>query len=351
MTDRRKPSPSDELLGQARGEAAADDAPGAFAPTSPTEDYEPVAPATFESATIEPLEHSLDFGDSEEMTAEEIAAILSESREERAPEPEPVVAETRPPAPEPRPAAETTSLPDWAKDDSPAVGVGAPPPPSSQTTAAPTAPAPPPPASVAVPSAGADSGPDDEVWSGEDRWTTPTTEWEAYEARRAEKRQARVDLPIPKVRPRLLVSLAAFVFVFGGMIWNLIDGREPIQDVAVGDCFIAGEAEEIQQVPIVDCTRKHDSELFAKVDMVGMGSAYPGDEVMFEWLFERCLEEFPAYVGEPYESSEYWIDMFIPLEDGWSDGDTTGLCTLVLVDDDLNIRTVSGSGRNAANNA
>ena len=149
----------------------------------------------------------------------------------------------------------------------------------------------------------------------------------------------------------MLVSLAAFVFVFGGMIWNLIDGREPIQDVAVGDCFIAGEAEEIQQVPIVDCTRKHDSELFAKVDMVGMGSTYPGDEVMFEWLFERCLEEFPAYVGEPYESSEYWIDMFIPLEDGWGDGDTTGLCTLVLVDDELNIRTVSGSGRNAANNA
>lgn len=193
---------------------------------------------------------------------------------------------------------------------------------------------------------------DDDLWAGGDRWSEPTTQWEQYEARRAERRQSRFDIPVPRVGLRTLLSFGlALVFLFGGAVWNYFDGREPVSSIAVGDCFIVGEALEIDQVPVVDCERKHDSELFAKVDMAGMGSAYPGDETMFDWLFERCLEQFPSYVGEPYETSEYWIDMFIPLEDAWREGDTSGLCTLILVDDDLNVRTVAGSGRNSGANA
>lgn len=335
MTDRRKPSPSDELLGRARGEAAGNEDAGDFALSSPADDYEAAMP--FESEPIAELDHGLDFGD--DMTAEEIASVLNENDTSDVP------AETAASGPE------SSSLPAWAtqEPDPDAIPVPAATPssdlqrPSDLIVGEAPEELPPPPMQP-------DAVGDDD-WSAGDRWTTPSQQWEEYEAQRAKKRQARTGFNFPVPGVRLLITLATFLFVFGGVIWNFFDGKEPIASVAVGDCFIVGEALEIDQVPIVECERKHDSELFAKVDMAVMGSSYPGDEAMFEWLFERCLEQFPGYVGEPYETSDYYIDMFIPLQDGWSEGDTTGLCTIVLVDENLNVRTVAGSGRNSGNSA
>lgn len=85
--------------------------------------------------------------------------------------------------------------------------------------------------------------------------------------------------------------------------------------------------------------------------MSELGFVYPNEDLMFDWLFIECIERFPAYVGEPYESSSYWIDMFIPTADGWDDGDHIGLCTIVVVDEDLNTQVTTGSARGAANNA
>ena len=145
---------------------------------------------------------------------------------------------------------------------------------------------------------------------------------------------------------RRLVPVAFLVFF--GITWlvDLTDGKDPIDSIAVGSCFIVGEALEVEQVEVLDCSETHDAELFATVEIIGF-SSHPGDDALWDWMYDACVDEFPAYVGEPYETSEYWIDTFIPTESGWSDGDRTGMCTIVVVDDDLNIRTSTGSARGA----
>lgn len=291
------------------------DAPvGEFRPTSPADSYyEDVARSTGDEATVDP---SLD--------AEEIAAALLGAGQIV------VAAETV----EDDPKLRTSALPSWAT-----VEPTTPPVPPVSTRE----PRGEPRTTFEPPEAG------DEVFEG-DRWSTASTEWEQREAARLARRKARPDLPIPRVRT--LISLAVFGFFAIGFIVSLVDGREPIADAVVGDCFIVGDAIEIEEVAVVDCAQTHDSELFARVDMVSaFGTTFPGEEPAFDWLFEECLERFPGYTGEAYEESRYWIDMFIPTTESWSDGDHIGMCTLVVVDDDLNIVTSTGSGRAPGANA
>lgn len=354
MTDSRNPSPSDELLDRARGSASGDESePGRFVPSSPADAYATEGFGDWAPSSIESDESALD---GEALSAEDIAAELIEAQRMSAPEPT-----AAPPADVPSARdivdsapVDATSLPDWA------IGESAPPPlvvpeavpsaegfpPSSETPLDPDAHE----AAAATPAA-LDEG-DTAV---QDRWTTPTSEWEAYEAQRAARKANRVDIPVPRFSLPFsgravgaLLGLAIFGISF---LINHFDGKEAIADAAVGDCFIVGAEVEIDQVPVVDCSKKHDSELFARVSMSELGGVYPDENLAFDWLFDECVERFPSYVGEPYESSAYWIDMFIPTSEGWHDGDHTGLCTIVVVDGDLNSQMTTGSARNAANNA
>ena len=71
----------------------------------------------------------------------------------------------------------------------------------------------------------------------------------------------------------------------------------------------------------------------------------PGDEVLYDWVNARCEEQFSAYVGEPYEDSRYWIEVYFPTEGGWDEGDRNSLCTVVLLDEDYDIRPSLGSAK------
>jgi len=182
-----------------------------------------------------------------------------------------------------------------------------------------------------------------------DRWSRSTPEWEERVAQRPVKR-TRVALPGASVI-RAMIGLAVLGFVGLGLVGSWLDGRQAVDDLDVGACFTVGESEDIYDVPVVDCAEPHDSELFALVTVTGFGAVHPGDDALFTWLFDKCLDRFPGYVGEPYESSDYWIDMLIPTEDGWSGGDRVGMCTAITVDDDLNLRPSTGSARNAGTEA
>ncbi|MGI9529945.1 MAG: septum formation family protein [Acidimicrobiia bacterium] len=337
MTDNRNPSPSDELLGKARGDVVGDGSdPGTFVPTSPADVY---SPGGFADASD--LHDDAETADaSTELTAEDIAAELMEAQQRRAPEPQPEA-----PTYEVQEDAPAT-LPDWAVG--PSAPAPAPPPASDHPVPATSD------VAVGSPDFGTEVGQSLDDESVEDRWTTPTAEWEAYQAERAAKQKPPSRVQVPRFsfpRGRALAAVIGLAIFGISFLINQFDGKEAIADAAVGDCFIAGAELEINQVPVVDCSRKHDSELFAKVSMAGFGSTYPDEDMMFDWLFVECIDRFPAYVGEPYESSSYWVDMFIPTADGWDDGDYTGLCTIVVVDDDLNLMTTTGSARSSANNA
>ena len=331
MADRRRTSPSDELLGQARVAGGDPTAPGAFEPRSPTDAY---LGRTRDDVPTDDRDGRAGRG---HLDAAAIAEQLLEAGQIAPSTPDSVGADRND---DPMSSAGASTLPSWAADP-PRPG-----PPrafasSTEVTERPTD----------VASKGERpvtmAGDTEEV--GEDRWSTPTTEWEQREAARRAKEQRRFDVPVPRLRS--IISLAVFGFLALGFIVSLVDGREPIANAAVGQCFIVGDADEIDEVPVVDCTEPHDSELFARVDVSALGTTYPGEDTMFDWLFDECVTRFPDYVGESYEASGYWIDMFIPTTDAWRDGDHTGLCTLVVLDEDLDVVSVTGTGRASTANA
>ena len=331
MVDKRRTSPSDELLGQARVVGGDPTAPGAFEPRSPTDAY---LGRTRDDATNDDRGGGTGRGD---LDAATIAEQLLEAGQIT---PSIIESASFDRDDEPVSLSGASTLPSWAADP-PRPG-----PPRAVVSSTEVTERPTDVASMGEPPV-AMAGDTEEI--GEDRWSTPTTEWEQREAAKRAKEQRRFDVPVPRLRS--IISLAVFAFFALGFIVSLVDGREPIANAAVGQCFIVGEAEEIDEVPVVDCTEPHDSELFARVDVSTLGTTYPGEDTMFEWLFDECVTRFPDYVGESYEASRYWIDMFIPTTDAWRDGDHTGLCTLVVLDDDLDVVSVTGTGRASTANA
>lgn len=190
-----------------------------------------------------------------------------------------------------------------------------------------------------------ESTPNPEIQTG-DRWSTPTGEWEERVALNQQRKRSRFDVRLPSIR--VLVAIGVFGFAAIGWVASLLDGRDYLVDASVGDCFTVGTAEAIDQVPILDCAEEHDSELFAHVDMAaGFGSAFAGEDPMFDWLMAECIDRFPGYVGESYETSSYWVDVYIPTRESWSAGDRGGVCTLVVLDENLDVVTTTGSGRSS----
>lgn len=182
-----------------------------------------------------------------------------------------------------------------------------------------------------------------------DPWNEPSAEWISREAARPKRRSSVLAGSTSWIR--LAITIVVLGFIGFGFIGSQLDGKEPVENLAVGDCFVAGQVEEIDQVPVVQCSEPHDSEVMASVEIEGFASQYPGEDPLFDALFDECVTLFPSYVGEPFETSLYYIDTWIPLLDGWNDGDRTGLCTVVQVDDNFDIVSITGSAQSPASNA
>ena len=338
MTDDRRSS-SEDLLREARqrvmdGDLYSDD----HLKTSKIDTY---GSAKYE-APVDPTPGDPPSAQDEQLSAADIAQQLADAREAENPAPE---VSDEPPAPDEAEAAARlptgmTSLPDWELDDQPAtVAVG------SMASSVPPSGSlaerirslseqqqkpdgalpqrlqtPPPPA------------------GNRDPWWTPSPEWQSRPAPTPPRTSS-----MSWIRPA--ISLVA-VAVFGiGFVAAQLDGSEPIDQLSVGQCFDPGTATEVLNVPVVDCNELHEAELFGKVEIDAFGSEFPGHEAVYEWANAECEAQFFAYVGEPYAESRYWIEVFTPTADGWDDGDRTGLCTVVLVDENLDIRPSLGTAR------
>ena len=344
--DRYRSSSSDELLREARqrvldGELYSDD----HLETSRTDTY---GSHTFEGEAPDSTSDNESRDDGLELSAAEIAAQLAEAREAANPEPPDadMASSVRDDPSADRLRSGMSSLPDWALDDEPC--------PSAGTYRAPEPSTAPPPSGAlaerirALAEQQGERVPDD-IPAGQlqvppptdterDTWSAPTTEWEARQAAKSSR-----TVTTSWVKP--VISLAVFA-VFGfGFIAAQLDGSEPIDQLSIGDCFDAGDAAEVYNVPVIDCSELHSSELYGTVEIGAFDSTYPGEDALFETVNARCEEQFPAYVGEPYEESRYWIEVFFPTEDGWEEEDRTGFCTVVLVDENLEIRPSLGSAR------
>ncbi|MGB9357162.1 MAG: septum formation family protein [Acidimicrobiia bacterium] len=340
--DRGRSSSSEELLREARqrvldGDLYSDDH------LEPPED-DPGGSFDTEEDPYEPADDDALYAEDDGLSAVDIAEQLAEVREAEKPavQADEVLPVSEAAEVEDRPSVGMSSLPDSAPDDDPATNgtreadsVSAPPSGSlseriralsgqqehqSEVLEQPLQ-TPPPPA-------------------GErDPWSTPSEEWQS----RPEPTPTRSST-MSWVKP--VISLAVMA-VFGfGFVAAQLDGSEPIDQLSIGDCFDPGSAAEVYTVPVVNCDELHEAELFGKVEIDALGAEFPGDDVIYEWVNARCEDQFFAYVGEEYAESRYWIEVFTPTANGWDDGDRTGLCTVVLVDENLDVRPALGTARN-----
>jgi hypothetical protein len=108
--------------------------------------------------------------------------------------------------------------------------------------------------------------------------------------------------------------------------------------LGVGDCFGGQAGGEISDVPIVECSEPHESEVYSVWDVEG--ESLPIGTSSFE---EGCLERFEAAIGAPFESSVVYSSIIFPTSDSWDQGDREVICYGFEVDEEFNPIKVTGS--------
>jgi hypothetical protein len=111
-----------------------------------------------------------------------------------------------------------------------------------------------------------------------------------------------------------------------------------VLELDVGTCFDDPESfEEVEDVPIVDCSVPHDNEVIANQDLTG--SDYPGQDQVENRASQICYDNFADYVGIAYEDSIYDIGWLFPTEESWEIGDREVICFAY----DIGLEKISGS--------
>lgn len=127
-------------------------------------------------------------------------------------------------------------------------------------------------------------------------------------------------IPAPRSLLARIFVLALTVAAFGGCT--------AVTDLKVGDCYDGGGQAEVSTVTSKACTEPHDSEVFATLTHPEAQGEYPG-EVTLEFYAEReCVNAYEAYVGTPYDESEFAVSYLTPTDEGWRRGDYVVACIL-----------------------
>lgn len=117
-------------------------------------------------------------------------------------------------------------------------------------------------------------------------------------------------------------------------------------ELAVGDCFddgdlALGELEEVDEVPLVECSERHDNEVYAVVTVDG--DVFPGEQAIQAQADEVCLDAFDPFVGLDYESSALDFGWLVPTADSWDMGDRVVACFVYRLDLEKVSGTLEGS--------
>jgi len=138
------------------------------------------------------------------------------------------------------------------------------------------------------------------------------------------------------------IAAAVFGAVF---IFGFLDSDTSVDDLEVGDCFLAPSEDEISTVETVDCAEFHEYEVFAFVGLSERGSGFPGDAVLFDEAEGKCLAPFRAYIGGNVDATDYFYDIFIPGESSWEAGNRESMCAVISIDEEFNVVSTSGSAK------
>ncbi|WOF24683.1 septum formation family protein [Microbacterium betulae] len=96
-------------------------------------------------------------------------------------------------------------------------------------------------------------------------------------------------------------------------------GTVDVFEVSVGDCIGSPAEGEVVDVEVVPCDEPHDGEVYYEFALDD--GEWPGDTAVSTAAEEGCTasDAFEAYIGTPYDSSEVWVQFFLPTEDTWTD--------------------------------
>lgn len=125
------------------------------------------------------------------------------------------------------------------------------------------------------------------------------------------------------------------------LVAGLLDLSTTATSLQAGDCILDPGADQVVDVARVDCATPHDFEVIGTVTLTG--SAYPGDAQAVAAARAACEPVFASYVGEPYDDSPWFINVFTPTAETWASGERTATCLVFQFDEDLEIRRVTGS--------
>jgi hypothetical protein len=139
------------------------------------------------------------------------------------------------------------------------------------------------------------------------------------------------------------IALAAMTLTGCNVVTQALNGGESdVFTIEVGNCLNDEEVTgEVTTIPVVDCDKPHDSEIYASIIMDD--AEYPGEEATIDFADESCHNEFEGFVGLNYDESIYSYSTLYPTEGSWSGGDREVLCSITLLDENGAVEQVSGS--------
>lgn len=126
-------------------------------------------------------------------------------------------------------------------------------------------------------------------------------------------------------------------------------------DVLAGQCFnqVPDPAQQPFGVFVVACDEPHEFEVFSKTFLelgapTPPGTPYPGNLTVANAAETQCYTGFSAYVGAPWETSEWDLQVWWPTADSWTTtDDRVILCAVFSVTAQAGDGRVTGTARNS----
>ena len=99
--------------------------------------------------------------------------------------------------------------------------------------------------------------------------------------------------------------------------------------LSVGTCLNDVDqplAQDVTEVPAVDCTEPHQSEVYAEI-ILDSGD-YPGVDAVVAEAQDQCMREFGQFVGLDFAASTLNFHFYYPTARSWAVGDRSIYCVV-----------------------
>jgi len=126
------------------------------------------------------------------------------------------------------------------------------------------------------------------------------------------------------------------------------EGSVDAFSVQLGDCLNepipAGEAlQEVEDVAATPCGQPHDGEVYAVFDLPD--GDFPGDDAVGKAGEERCVTDFEAFIGMPYDDSALEFFTYQPTEASWETQDDREIVCVVVDPEAKTTGSLEGAAR------